>query len=168
MRFDFYLTTARGDRAIWRRHVYMLVDLAGARIPERALREAGDTRQRNRWIFSGRSLTFKCGVRAASRLMKEQTKLPDAIFAFSDSTAIGAMKELNNHGVEVPRDISVVGFDNTAVSEMFIPSITTVAQPQYTMGFTAMDLLIQKINRDSGCDPSQILSHEIIIRDSVE
>ena len=131
----------------------------------KALQEAGIPVEES-LIFS-EGLTFKAGVRAASRLMKEQTKLPDAIFAFSDSTAIGAMKELNNHGVEVPRDISVVGFDNTAVSEMFIPSITTVAQPQYTMGFTAMDLLIQKINGTADVS-NQILSHEIIIRDSVK
>ena len=116
-------------------------------------------------IFS-EGLTFKAGVRAAGRLLQEQTELPDAIFAFSDSTAIGAMKELDRRGIRVPGDISVVGFDNTAVSEMFIPSITTVAQPQYTMGFNAMDLLIQKMNGSADV-AGQMLTHEIVIRDSV-
>ncbi len=130
----------------------------------KALQEAGMPVDET--LIYSEGLTFKAGVRAASRLLREQPELPDAIFAFSDSTAIGAMKELNNHGVQVPRDISVIGFDNTAVSEMYIPSITTVAQPKYTMGFTAMDLLIQKINGTTDVS-NQILSHEIIIRDSV-
>ena len=130
----------------------------------KALQEAGIPVDET--LIYSEGLTFKAGVRAASRLLREQPELPDAIFAFSDSTAIGAMKELNNHGVQVPRDISVIGFDNTAVSEMYIPSITTVAQPKYTMGFTAMDLLIQKINGTTDVS-NQILSHEIIIRDSV-
>ena len=130
----------------------------------KALQEAGIPVDET--LIYSEGLTVKAGVRAASRLLREQPELPDAIFAFSDSTAIGAMKELNNHGVQVPRDISVIGFDNTAVSEMYIPSITTVAQPKYTMGFTAMDLLIQKINGTTDVS-NQILSHEIIIRDSV-
>ncbi len=91
--------------------------------------------------------------------------LPDAIFALSDSCAIGAIKALHEHQISVPKDISVMGFDNTRNARLFIPEITTVAQPQNEIGYLAADALISMIHGQPA--NSMLLHHEIIKRDSV-
>lgn len=110
--------------------------------------------------------TYNAGIRGAERLLTWE-KLPDAIFALSDAAAVGVIKRLSEAGVYAPKDISVMGFDNAAISEMYCPSITTVSQPQYEMGYRAMELLFQKIN---GVPTEEIvwMEHKIIPRDSVK
>lgn len=110
--------------------------------------------------------TYNAGIRAVDRMLMLE-KFPQAIFAFADSTAIGAIKRLHERGISVPGDISVMGFDNTAVSEMCLPSITTVAQPQYEIGWKAMELLINKLNGVHKLK-NIILPHRLIQRDSVQ
>lgn len=109
--------------------------------------------------------TYKAGVRAAKKMLQFST-LPDAVFAVADSVAIGAISELSRHGICIPRDLSIIGFDNTAISEMFLPSLTTVEQPQYEIGRRAMEILIHKINGDHS-DTSCYLPHRLVLRDSV-
>ena len=109
--------------------------------------------------------TYKAGIRAAKKLL-ELPSLPDAVFAVADSVAIGTISELTRHGVRVPEDLSVIGFDNTAISEIFLPPLTTVEQPQYEIGRKAMEILIHKINGNCG-DASCYLPHRLVLRDSV-
>lgn len=116
------------------------------------------------WIIK-EGFTYNSGIRAVKRILQFR-ELPEAVFAFADSVAIGAIKEFNRQGVSVPQDISVMGFDNTAMSEMYSPSITTVAQPQYEIGSKAMELLINKINGKS-LEGSVLMEHSIIRRESV-
>lgn len=110
--------------------------------------------------------TYNSGIRGARKLL-ERTTLPDAIFSFSDAGAIGIIKEMAKHGVQVPKDISVMGFDNTAMSEIYQPSITTVGQPQYEIGTRAMELLMSKINGSQEICRVR-LDHQIILRNSVK
>ncbi len=110
--------------------------------------------------------TYNAGVRAAKKMLKRK-KMPQAVFALSDSTAIGAISTFNSNGVDVPQDISVMGFDNTALSEMYIPSITTVSQPQHDMGSHSMELLIKKINGEDIVNKT-IVKHEVVHRQSVK
>lgn len=109
--------------------------------------------------------TYKAGIRAAKKLL-ELSSLPDAVFAVADSVAIGAVNELAQHGVHVPEDLSIIGFDNTAISEIFLPPLTTVEQPQYEIGRKAMEILIHKINGNYE-DTSCYLPHRLVLRDSV-
>lgn len=111
--------------------------------------------------------SYRAGIRAVTRLLEEKKALPDAIFAFSDSAAIGAINELHKRGLRVPEDVSVMGFDNTAISEMFIPTLTTVSQPQQTLGYQAMDMLIHQI-KGIPCTKRYTVKHEIIYRDSLK
>lgn len=111
-------------------------------------------------------LSYNSGKRAAERLLTMEPR-PDAVFACSDAAAIGLIRELHTRGIQVPEDIAVMGFDNTAMSEVTYPSITTVAQPQYHIGQKAMDLLLQRIRGEEG-EECVFLSHEIKMRESTK
>ncbi|MBO1915228.1 substrate-binding domain-containing protein, partial [Microvirga sp. 3-52] len=82
------------------------------------------------------------------RAMRHLLSLPDkptAIFAVSDILAIGALKEINSRGLHVPDDIALIGFDKISFSNMTHPTLTTISQPGYEMGFTSAKMLIDKI-----------------------
>lgn len=72
-----------------------------------------------------------------------------AIFAFNDASAIGAIAALHEAGFHVPRDVSVVGFDDVAAAATVHPSLTTVRQPLREMGQTAASHLLQFIRAGS-------------------
>ena len=96
--------------------------------------------------------------------MKER---PDAIFAVSDVFAVAAIKAAKKLRLEVPEDIGVVGFDNTNISIIAEPSLTTVRQPQFQMGFLACEMLLEKINNEKTSPKQILLDVEIIVRESI-
>jgi LacI family transcriptional regulator len=82
---------------------------------------------------------------ATGRLLER--KIPfTAIFAFNDHSAIGAIARLQEHGFEIPRDISVVGFDDIPSARTNNPSLTTVRQPLRAMGEMAANALLSYID----------------------
>lgn len=102
------------------------------------------------------------------RKMLDAKILPNAIFAVSDILAAAAVKAVKQSDLSVPQDISVVGFDNTPISVMTSPSITTVSQPAYQLGFCACDM-IHDIVLNSYLDSRTImLNTEFIIRESTQ
>jgi LacI family transcriptional regulator len=107
------------------------------------------------------------GQRLAAELVAQCPEVT-AIFAVNDVIALGVMK-LGQKGICIPRDLSVIGFDNISLSEMITPTLTTIGQPTYQMGCQAAKLLITKIM--DGADyqePQRLLTFapELIIRDS--
>ena len=68
---------------------------------------------------------------------------PTAIFCYNDMSALGAMRQIRRHGLRIPEDISVVGFDDLYISEYLAPPLTTVRQPMRQMGRMAMETLLQ-------------------------
>lgn len=108
---------------------------------------------------------FDSGYAAMRQLY---AKLPEvtAVFAASDAMALGAMKFLQERGIDVPRLVSVVGFDNLEMSRMVTPSLTTVAQPIYQIGQQSADLLFRWIDTLEK-PPGTLLRHEILVRESV-
>ena len=68
---------------------------------------------------------------------------PTAIFCYNDLTALGAMQEVRKHGLRIPEDISVVGFDDLYLSQYLNPALTTVRQPMRQMGRLAMETLLR-------------------------
>ncbi len=74
---------------------------------------------------------------------------PTAYFVCNDMMAIGAIRAANEHGLSVPGDLSIIGFDNIQISELIFPRLTTIAQPIQEMAKTAIDLLIQKLANPS-------------------
>ena len=91
---------------------------------------------------------------------------PDAIFASSDFFAAAAIKEAAKRGYNVPNDIAVVGFNNSSISQITSPTITTVSQPSYKLGYYACDMLHNMISNPDLKIKNHILSTEFVIRES--
>ncbi|MGO0061654.1 LacI family DNA-binding transcriptional regulator [Brevibacillus fluminis] len=88
--------------------------------------------------------TLEGGRQATLELLRRHPDL-DGIFAGNDLMAIGALKALRQLGIEVPKQVSICGFDGIALTEITEPELTTVAQPIYEMGATAAKLLFAEI-----------------------
>lgn len=88
---------------------------------------------------------MKDSFEAVSKLIKEKQPF-SAIFAANDQSAYGAMQALYQHGIRVPEDVSVVGFDDLVLSSYFIPPLTTVKQPLEGIGQAAVFTLLDLIN----------------------
>lgn len=132
---------------------------------QKALEQAGIELDERLILDEG--FTFNAGKRAARRLLALD-QLPDAVFATSDSTAIGVISALAANGVRVCEDISVMGFDNNQIAEYYLPALTTISQPQFDIGHKAFELLLDKI-KDLSCEDQHILlPHRLECRCSVQ
>lgn len=85
------------------------------------------------------------GGQAAGRQLLQRTDRPTAVFAANDLLAIGIMQAARSIGVDVPGDLSVVGFDGTMMAQIATPPLTTIVQPMREMGQTAVKLLLETI-----------------------
>lgn len=90
----------------------------------------------------------------------------DAVFAASDDMAAAAINAIFDSGLKVPDDIHVVGFDNTYISTMFRPTITTIQQPAYDIGAVSMRLLTKLLSKEPIDEMHVILPHQLIVRES--
>jgi LacI family transcriptional regulator len=103
------------------------------------------------------------------RSLQEFLALPDpptAIFASSDDAAIGILDEARRHGLNVPGNLSVVGFDDTYLAALSVPKLTTVAQPLQDIGRMALRTVIRLVNGES-LDSSHVeLATRLVERDS--
>lgn len=109
--------------------------------------------------------SYKSGLRNMKKLLNLQER-PTAVFCVSDVMAIGAIRLAMEENLKVPEELAVCGFDNIHFSWMFTPSVTTIAQPMYDLGCTAMDALIRIIEGKSSEVIHYFLEYELIIRDS--
>jgi LacI family transcriptional regulator len=103
------------------------------------------------------------GFAAMTKLL-ELSKPPTAIFAANDLTAFGAMEAIKEHGLRVPDDISVVGFDDIPMASQVYPPLTTVRQPLAEMGVAAVRMMIAKLR---GVEPPSkriTLPTELVVR----
>lgn len=105
------------------------------------------------------------GKQAAERLLRENVSF-DALFAFTDTLAIGAMNCLQEHGILVPEEVAVAGFSGTVLSTIVHPQLTTVEQPLREIGRTAAGLLIEKIRHPETSPRTVTLKAELKIRRS--
>jgi LacI family transcriptional regulator len=92
---------------------------------------------------------------------------PTAIFASNDLIAAGALIAIRHAGLNCPKDVSVVGFDNLEFAELTDPGLTTVHQPAYQMGMRAARILIARIKTPELKPERVILGTELRIRESV-
>ena len=109
--------------------------------------------------------SFASGQRMCEALLNGGRR-PTAVFAIADSIAIGAIRALSQRGILPGRDISVFGFDDTAISAAFVPSISTVAQPRFEIGAKAFDLLYEKMEDLTSPARLVLLEHTLVLRES--
>ena len=110
---------------------------------EDALRKYGLPVDGNLVIPCG--VMMESGVTAAYKIL-EMEERPDAVFAFNDPTAIGAMKTLQKHGISIPDEIAVAGFTESKMAVIVEPNLTSVEQPTFEMGRAAAELLLEQLN----------------------
>ena len=90
-----------------------------------------------------------------------------AIFCFNDTAAIGAIRAIEDVGLSCPRDISVIGFDDIIVAEYYNPRLTTIRQPLHKMGWTAAQLLVNRIQSPDQPYPDAVwFEPELVVRES--
>jgi LacI family transcriptional regulator len=105
------------------------------------------------------------GIRAMEEILRKQLDIT-AIFASSDELAAGVMSVAYKNGIKIPDQLSIIGYDNTKLSEMLTPSLTTVAQPLQEMGMVAATMLLE-MKETGEVTQSRIMNHQIVERDSV-
>lgn len=103
--------------------------------------------------------------RTAMRRMLDDVVPPTAVFAANDIQAIGAIAECRASGLDVPKDVSVIGFDDLPLAEFTFPKLTTIRVPAQRMGHVAAIRLLEMI-RGEAEPASEVLPVELILRDS--
>ncbi len=104
---------------------------------------------------------FQSGIDAMEQLWSRNTGLT-AVFASSDEMALGALTFLHSKNIDIPGEISVVGYDDTQDALMAVPALTTLHQPISEMGERAVELLFSKAKAEN-----IIMPHRVVERKSV-
>lgn len=113
------------------------------------------------------NLSMEAGEAAAALIMKMKP-LPDGVFVANDNCAVGCMLALKHAGIQIPKDIAFVGFNNDAVAKVIEPNLSTINYPGYEMGKVAANNLINHLNGTSTIQSTNtiILRSEFIVRES--
>ena len=106
---------------------------------------------------------------ATARSFLAQADRPTAVFAANDEAAVDFIRSIEQHGLSVPDDVSVAGFDDIEYLQYFTPGLTTMRQPRSELGRLAATDLLKRMQRDGGELPAARveLACELIERQSV-
>lgn len=131
----------------------------------RALKESGVSVE-EALIVPGDFL-YQGGEAAMAQLLRLD-RPPSAVFACNDVMAIGALRALRSAGLQVPSDISIIGFDDIEIASAVSPALTSVAQPIVELATLATQLLMSRIRNDQEDEPKQriVLDTKLVVRDS--
>ncbi|EIL91241.1 sal operon transcriptional repressor [Rhodanobacter sp. 115] len=132
-----------------------------------ALKEAGIAADAS--LVQQGYFTYRSGLDAVEKLLSLR-KPPTAIFAGNDDMAAAAISVAHRRGLEVPRNLSIVGFDDTSAATTVWPELTTIRQPIASMADSAIDILLRTIRRktsDTRVIVDHVVAHQLVIRDSV-
>ncbi|CEP69529.1 Transcription regulator HTH, LacI [Moorella glycerini] len=108
--------------------------------------------------------TTRSGYQAMNRILTRGV-VPEGLFCANDYMASGAMHALYDHGYLVPRDVAIIGYDDTDVASSVYPQLTTVRNPTYEIGKAAMQRLLSYIKGETSLQEI-IFKPELIIRES--
>lgn len=130
----------------------------------RALDEAGLPLEPG-WVHVG-NMDIESGEAAVRRLCGGPQR-PTALFAFNDFSALGAISQATRQGLQVPDDLSVIGYDDIEIARLFTPALTTVRQQAGTLCREASRLLISAIADKATSVEHLKVAPELVVRDSV-
>ncbi|HTN62575.1 MAG TPA: LacI family DNA-binding transcriptional regulator [Devosia sp.] len=105
--------------------------------------------------------------RAAAEHMFVRDVLPSAFLCVNDATALGVIIALNTRKYDLPRDFSIMGFDDISFASFVTPALTTMKQPRLKIGEKAMDVLLALLAGKPPTQPEVLLRAELIVRNSV-
>jgi len=125
---------------------------------------------KNSFIIKAKGSNSIDGYEATKQLLK-LSNLPTAIFCYTDRIAMGVYEAISDAGLSIPKDISIVGFDNQLnVADALRPALTTVQLPHYEMGAWAAARLLEAIDPENSevLEPTHVqIACPLVIRDSV-
>lgn len=117
------------------------------------------------WIKHIHSINYALAYNCACSLLNQPDR-PNALFAISDVFAAAAIHAAQKLGLRVPEDLPVIGFDNTDISIMTSPTITTVQQPADAIGAQSCEILLEKIRNPKAEVRHVFLNTDLILRES--
>lgn len=117
------------------------------------------------WILHLADVNFDLAVASVESLLASSNR-PDACFCVSDVFAAAVIKVACEKGLLIPDDLSVVGFDDIDLATMTTPTITTIHQPTFQLGYQSCNLLIEQIDNPGISQKQIILNTDLIVRDS--
>lgn len=130
----------------------------------RALEEAGLGRRAIK--FARGDFSFKSGVDLTPDALGGK-RPPTALICANDDMAVGALFAAHKIGISVPEDLSITGFDDTPISALIWPPLTTVHQPIREMGQRAVDLVTEQLkSTGEAFREFELLPHEVVVRQS--
>ncbi|AQM70480.1 ribose operon repressor [Vibrio campbellii] len=118
------------------------------------------------WIVES---DFECeGGYQAFKKMVERGPLPSSIFVSNDMMAMGVINAANELGIQIPEQLSIIGYDDIHIAKFMSPSLTTIHQPKYRLGQAAVETLLRKLDEKS--DEAQVVQLEptLVERKSVK
>jgi LacI family transcriptional regulator len=112
---------------------------------------------------------FECeGGKQAFEGILATGKMPSAIFVCNDMMAMGVINTANKHGISVPDDLSIIGYDDISLAKFITPSLTTIHQPKFNLGRKAFDTLLDRIQSGRNTNVEIHLEATLVERDSVK
>ncbi|MFC7579884.1 LacI family DNA-binding transcriptional regulator [Schaalia naturae] len=105
------------------------------------------------------------GHRAMTDLLDRGVRV-DAAFCFSDALALGALRAPHEHGVRVPDDVALVGFDDIEDGRYSIPSLSTIRPDRRWLARTALDRLVRRLSGESPAPEVVLAPYDLVVRES--
>lgn len=116
------------------------------------------------WVVEGKGYNMESGYECMNKLFENSSSIPTSVIAINDFTAIGVIKSIKEHGLSIPNDISLASFDNTFVSEVSSPRLTSISYDYKAFGEALIQAAIDAINGKKAY--KKLINCELIIRDS--
>lgn len=128
----------------------------------KALNEAGIPVQ-NKWIVNG-NFKLDCGYKVTKKILSAGR--PTAIFYSNDSMAIGGIQAIEEAGLQIPEDISIIGFDDVELAKYLKPGLTTVRMDLFEMASVAINALINVMENEMNFSAEYVVPVELMVRGS--
>jgi len=131
---------------------------------KQAMAEAGLPPEENLVVVSERT-DIAAGGEGMLSVLKISPQ-PTAMAVVSDMMAVGALDAARKHGIRVPADFSIIGYDDIPMASVMTPPLTTVAQDRQALGRLAVQLLLDEINEEEHRHRQEIVAPRLVVRDS--